>query len=152
MLLHGGKVLPSFPEVWERGETLVVLLLATAFCNTKFWRSWRPCCEYQLIYTVVTLCTPWRVWIRHTVCGTAELLPGLDAHFFYTVVTTSMAQDFKEKKSVGVTVWCVDVLLRCLQFYGSGRFLTGYGSDFRKRPDPDPDPNKFPANFFINFF
>jgi hypothetical protein len=39
------------------------------------------------------------------------------------------------------------------QCCGSGRFLTGSGSDFRKRPDPDPDPdpdhNKFSANFFL---
>jgi hypothetical protein len=38
------------------------------------------------------------------------------------------------------------------QFRGTGRFLTGFGSDFRKRPDPvpnpDPDLNKFSANFF----
>jgi hypothetical protein len=40
------------------------------------------------------------------------------------------------------------------QCCGSGRFLTGSGSDFRKRPDPvpDPDPNKFLANFFLKFF
>jgi hypothetical protein len=44
--------------VWGRGETLLPVL-ATAFCNTKFWRSWRPCCEHQLIYTIVTPCTPW---------------------------------------------------------------------------------------------
>jgi hypothetical protein len=40
----------------------------------------------------------------------------------------------------------------CHQCCGSGRFLTGSGSDFRKRPDPDPDPNKFSANFFLKFF
>jgi hypothetical protein len=43
----------------------------------------------------------------------------------------------------------------CLrQCCGSGRFLTGSGSDFRKRldPDPDPDHNKFSANFFQKMF
>jgi hypothetical protein len=45
-----------------------------------------------------------------------------------------------------------------MQCCGSGRFLTGSGSDFRKRsdpdpvPDPDPEPNKFSANFFLKFF
>jgi hypothetical protein len=38
------------------------------------------------------------------------------------------------------------------QCCGSGRFLTGSGSDFRKRSDPDPDPNKFSANFLSEFF
>jgi hypothetical protein len=33
----------------------------------------------------------------------------------------------------------------------SGQFLTGFGSDFRKRPDPDLDLNKFSANFFWKF-
>jgi hypothetical protein len=47
------------------------------------------------------------------------------------------------------------------QCCGSGRILTGSGSNFQKRPDsdldpvpvpdpdPDPDPNKFSANFFL---
>jgi hypothetical protein len=45
-----------------------------------------------------------------------------------------------------------------MQCCGSGRFLTGSGSAFRKRPDPvpdpdpDPDPNKFSANYFLKFF
>jgi hypothetical protein len=38
------------------------------------------------------------------------------------------------------------------QYYGSGRFFTGSGSDFRKRPDPGPDIHKFLANFFPEFF
>jgi hypothetical protein len=44
------------------------------------------------------------------------------------------------------------------QCCGSGRILTGSGSDFRKRPDPDPvpdpnpDPYKFSANFFLKIF
>jgi hypothetical protein len=38
------------------------------------------------------------------------------------------------------------------QCCGSGRILTGSGSDFRKRLDPDPDHNKFSANFFLKFF
>jgi hypothetical protein len=60
------------------------------------------------------------------------------------------------------------------QCWGSGRILTGSGSDFKKRPDPDPDPdlvpdpdpdpdlvpdpdpdsdpNKFSANFFLKIF
>jgi hypothetical protein len=40
------------------------------------------------------------------------------------------------------------------QYYGSGRFFTGSGYDFRKRPDPDPGPDlhKFLANFFSEIF
>jgi hypothetical protein len=55
-------------------------------------------------------------------------------------------------------VWAEDkhIKLCC----GSGRFLNGSGSDFRKRPDPDtvldpdPDPDltKFSGNFFPEIF
>jgi hypothetical protein len=38
------------------------------------------------------------------------------------------------------------------QCCGSGRFLTGSGSDFRKRPDPDPDPNNFLDKFLQKIF
>jgi hypothetical protein len=31
-------------------------------------------------------------------------------------------------------------------------FLTEFGTDFWKRPDPDLDINKFLANFFLQFF
>jgi hypothetical protein len=39
-----------------------------------------------------------------------------------------------------------------IQCCGSRRFLTGSGSDFRKRPDPDPDLNKFSLNLFLEIF
>jgi hypothetical protein len=39
-----------------------------------------------------------------------------------------------------------------LQGCGSGRFLTGYGSDFRKRPDPESYLKNFRSSFFWNFF
>jgi hypothetical protein len=40
------------------------------------------------------------------------------------------------------------------QYYGSGQFFTGSGSDCRKRPDPDPGPDlhKFLATFLAEFF
>jgi hypothetical protein len=41
-------------------------------------------------------------------------------------------------------IWPFHEFHFCLeQCCGSGRFLIGSGSDFRKRPEPDSDPNKF---------
>jgi hypothetical protein len=39
-----------------------------------------------------------------------------------------------------------------MQCCGSGRFLTGPGSDFGKLPDPDPDLNKSLAKFLPEIF
>jgi hypothetical protein len=38
------------------------------------------------------------------------------------------------------------------QCCGSKRFLTGSGSDIRKRPDPDPHFNKFSVKFLLETF
>jgi hypothetical protein len=38
------------------------------------------------------------------------------------------------------------------QCCGSGRFLTGSGTDFRKRSDLDPDVNKISGSFLLTFF
>jgi hypothetical protein len=44
--------------------------------------------------------------------------------------------------------------IRLVKVLRSGRFLTGSGSDFYKRPDPNPDPglNKFRPSFFWKYF
>jgi hypothetical protein len=48
----------------------------------------------------------------------------------------------------------LDLSYSSKQCCGSGRFLTGSGSDFQKRPDsnPDPDLNKFSAKFLLTNF
>jgi hypothetical protein len=44
------------------------------------------------------------------------------------------------------------LFVRSEQCCGIGRFLTGTGSDFWKRPDPDPDLNKFSGKFRLKTF